>query len=346
MSGQLSDFIASGVLYALLFVIGGWGLNLQFDTAGIINFGYIMFEAIGAYTVALFSLGRSGLAQGQQQAAFAFSLPFPVPIILAVVVGAAFSAVVGIVVLRRVRQDQQAIVLLAMTLAALYFVQADPGFLNGSLGLALIPDPFIGSNVASAGYEWAFVGAVAVLTILCWLLVRATTESPFGRALRALRDNEGGAQALGYGAFWLQLRAFVLGGALAALVGGIFAYFVTTWSPASWGYAETFYFFTVVIVGGTSNLGGIVVGAAIVVGLQQGFEYLPNIGSSELGVALQTICASAITVVFLALRPKGILPERRHRVYGPRFAPDPGDGGAPGSLAPGSEVEPSGARAR
>jgi branched-chain amino acid transport system permease protein len=340
MNGQLSDFIASGVLYALLFVIGGWGLNLQFDTAGIINFGYIMFEAIGAYTVALFTLGKSGLSQGQQQAVFAFSLPFPVPIILAVVVGAAFSAVVGTIVLRRVRQDQQAIVLLAMTLAALYFVEADPGFLNGSLGLALIPDPFIGSSVASPGYEWAFVGGVAVLTVLCWQLVRATTESPFGRALRALRDNESGAEALGYGAFGLQLRAFVLGGALASLIGGIFAYFVTTWSPASWGYAETFYFFTVVIVGGTSNLGGIVIGAAIVVGLQQGFEYLPNIGSSELGVALQTICASAITVVFLALRPKGIFPERRHRVYGPRVGPsaDADDAQGPVAIAPGAEL--------
>jgi len=317
VNGQTSDFIATGVLYALLFVIGSWGLNLQFDTAGIINFGYIMFEAVGAYTVAIFSLGKTGLSQGQQQAFVAFSLPFPLPIIVAVVVGAAFSAVIGAIVLRRVRQDQQAIVLLGMTLAALYFVEADPGFLNGSLGLSLIPEPFIGSNSASPGYEWAFVGGVAVLTVVCWLLVRATTESPFGRALRALRDNESGAEALGYGAFSLQLRAFVLGGALAALVGGIFAYFITTWAPASWGYAETFYFFTVVIVGGTSNLGGIVIGAMVVVGLQQGFEYLPDIGNSELGVALQTICASALMVAFLALRPRGILPERRHRVYEP-----------------------------
>jgi branched-chain amino acid transport system permease protein len=315
MSGQMSIYIASGVLYALLFTIGGWGLNVQFATGGIINFGYIMFEAIGGYVVALFTLGARGLTQGQQQAIFSYALPFPLPIILAVVIGAALSAVIGTVVLRRVRRDQQAIVMLAMSLAALYFVTADPGFLNGSIGLALIPQPFIGSNVGSAGYEWAFVGGVAVLTLVCWLVVRATTESPFGRALRALRDNEGGAEALGYSAFSLQLRAFILGGAMASLVGGIFAYFVTTWSPSTWGYAETFYFFTVVIVGGMSNLGGVVVGAIVVVGMQQGFEYLPNIGTSELGVALQTICASALTIAFLALRPKGILPERLHRIY-------------------------------
>jgi branched-chain amino acid transport system permease protein len=317
MSGQMSAFIATGVLYALLFAIGGWGLNLQFATAGIINFGFILFEAIGGYVVGLFTLGPAGLTAGQQHAFYTRALPFPLPIILAVVVGAAMAAIIGALVLRRVRRDQQAIVLLALSLAALYFVTADPGFLNGSIGLALIPEPFIGNNVASAGYEWAFVGGVAVLTIACWLVMRATTESPFGRALRALRDNETAAEALGYNPFSLQLRAFVIGGATGALVGGIFAYFLTIWSPSAWGFAETFYFFTVVIVGGMSNLGGVVIGAIVVVGMQQAFEYLPNIGNSDLGVALQTIGASALTVAFLAVRPKGILPERHHRVYTP-----------------------------
>jgi branched-chain amino acid transport system permease protein len=317
MSGQMSTYIATGVLYALLYVIGGWGLNLQFATAGIINFGFILFVAIGGYVVGLFTLGPAGLTAGQQHAFFTRALPFPLPIILAVVVGAVMAAIIGALVLRRVRRDQQAIVLLALALAAFYFVTADPGFLNGSIGLLLIPQPVIGSNVATAGYEWAFVGGVAVLTVACWLVMRATTESPFGRALRALRDNETAAEALGYNAFSLQLRAFTIGGAAGALVGGIFAYFLTVWSPSAWGFAETFYFFTVVIVGGMSNLGGVVIGAIVVVGMQQAFQYLPNIGTSNLGVALQTICASALTVVFLAVRPRGILPERLHRVYTP-----------------------------
>ncbi|MDA8354850.1 MAG: branched-chain amino acid ABC transporter permease [Actinomycetota bacterium] len=317
MNGQVSEFIASGVLYVFLYVIAGWGLNLQFGTAGIINFGYIMCEALGAYTVALFAIGRYRLAEGEQHALFALSLPFPIPVLLSLVVGGVFSGVIGVIVLRRVRQDQQAVVLLAITLAAVYFVQADPGFLNGAAGISLIPQPVIGSKVATPGYEWAFVAAVAAVTLACWWLIRATTESPFGRALRALRDHEGGAEALGYGAFKLQLKAFVIGGVLASLAGGILAYFVTTWSPAAWGYTETFWFFAVVIVGGTSNLEGVVVGALIIVGLQQAFEYLPTIGASELGVALQTICAAVLTVGFLALRPKGILPERRHKVYEP-----------------------------
>lgn len=315
MSGQMSSLFAVDVLYVLLFMIGGWGLNLQFGTTGIINFGYILFEGIGGYTVALFTLGPQGLVAGQQQAAFSVALPFPIPLILAVVVGGLFAALVGVVVLRRVRRDQQAIVLLVLSLMALYFVTADPNFLNGSIGFALIPQPIIGSAVASATYEWVVVGVVGVLTLIIWGLVRAATESPFGRVLRAQRDNEASAEALGYNTFALQLRAFIFGGATAALVGGIFAYTLTVWSPAAWGYGETFYFFMVVIVGGIGNLGGVVVGAIVVIGLQQGFAFMPNVGSSELGVVLQTICASIVTVGFLALRPKGLFPERRHRVY-------------------------------
>ena len=64
------------------------------------------------------------------------------------------------------------------------------------------------------------------------------------------------------------------------------------------------------------NLGGIFVGSLVVVGLQQAFQYIPSVGSSEVGVALQVGLAALLTIVFLWLRPQGILPERLHRIYG------------------------------
>jgi ABC-type branched-subunit amino acid transport system permease subunit len=71
-----------------------------------------------------------------------------------------------------------------------------------------------------------------------------------------------------------------------------------------------------VIVGGMGNLGGIVVGSVVVVGLQQAFQYIPSVGASEVGVALQVGLAALVTIIFLWLRPQGILPERLHRIYG------------------------------
>lgn len=321
MSSAFQAYLTSALLYVLLYTIASWGLNLQFGAAGIINFGFIVFQAIGAYTVAIFSIGHSGLVAGAQTAFAAFSLPFPIPLVLAVAAGAAASAVVGVVVLRRVKRDYQAVVLFVLALIALYVVDAIPGFLNGSAGLALIPQPLAPNAAPGAGYDWAFLGGVAVLAVLCWAFVRALHESPYGRALRAMRENDAAAEALGYNLFSLRMTAFCVGGGLAALTGGIFAYFLTTWSPAGWGYEETFWLFTAVIVGGMGNLGGIFVGALVVVGLQQAFQYIPSVGSSEVGVALQVGLAALLTIVFLWLRPQGILPERLHRIYGrPRGA--------------------------
>lgn len=313
--GAFGQFLTSVVLYVFLYTIASWGLNVQFGSAGIINFGFIVFQAIGAYTVAIFTIGHSGLVQGSQSAFAAFQLPFPVPLVLAVVMGVVASAVVGFVVLRRVKLDQQAVILFVLALIAVSVVEAIPGFLNGDAGLALIPQPFAKSSSPGAGYQWAFLGVVAILTIVCWLFVRALHESPYGRALRAMRDNDAAAETLGYNLFSLRMTAFCVGGGLAALTGGIFAYYVTTWAPASWGYVETFWLFTAIIVGGTGNLGGIVIGSVVVVGLEYGFNYIPAVGSSEIVVALQSGLAALVTIVFLWLRPQGILPERRHRIY-------------------------------
>lgn len=321
MSAAFEEFLATVLVYVCIYTIASWGLNIQFGAAGIINFGFIIFQSIGAYTVALCTLGHSGLAQGEETAFAAFHLPFPLPLVVATVVGAVFSGLVGVVVLSRVKKDQQAVILFVLSLIAIYVVDAIPSFLNGPTGLALIPQPFASSAVPGTTYDWVFVGCLGVLTAGCWLVVRALHESPYGRALRALRANDVAAEALGYNVFSLRITAFCAGGALAALTGGIFAYYITTWSPASWGYQETFWFFTCVIVGGMGNLGGIVVGSAVIVGIQEGLGYIPALSTSNVGIALQGVLAAAITIVFLWVRPQGLFPERLHRTYGSAKSP-------------------------
>lgn len=312
----VEQYLATALLYVLLYTIASWGLNVQFGAAGIINFGFIIFQAMGAYAVAIFTIGHSGLVEGAQTAFAAFQIPFPLPLLVAIVAGVAGSFLVGLVILRRVKLDQQAVVLFVLALISVSVVEAIPGFLNGDAGLALIPQPLAPTSFPGTGYDWEFLGATAVITVVCWLFVRALHESPYGRALRAMRENDVAAEALGYNLFSLRMTAFCVGGALAALTGGIFAYYLTTWSPAGWDYQETFWLFTAVIVGGIGNLGGIVIGALVVVGLQQAFDYIPSIGSSEIGVALQVGLAALVTIIFLWLRPQGILPERLHRIYG------------------------------
>ena len=313
----MSEYLATIVLYLFVYVIGGWGLNLQFGTAGVLSFCFVIFQAAGAYTVAIFSLGSAKANGGMQSYFFGARLPFPVPLLLAMIVGAALAAVVGTAALRRVRNDYQGMVLFVVGIAAVELVIAMPGFLNGPSGLSLIPTPFSTGGVAiNVGQTWEYVAVAGLLCLFAWVVMRALTEGPYGRAVRAVRDNERGAEALAMNPFRLRLSAFVVGGAFGALSGGILAYYLTSWSPSAWNYPETFWFFTSVIVGGTGNLGGVAVGSMIVVAVQQGLYYLPAIGSSDAGAALQVILAALVTIIFLWFRPQGIFPERRHRLYG------------------------------
>ena len=111
-------------------------------------------------------------------------------------------------------------------------------FLNGDAGLSLIPTPLRGNNMFSVeplSYQWGFTAAAIVLCVLVYLLVSRITESPYGRSLRAMRDNDLVADSLGKNLLSMRTAMLVTGGAIAGLSGGILVSYITTWSPAAWG---------------------------------------------------------------------------------------------------------------
>ncbi len=187
--------------------------------------------------------------------------------------------------------------------------------LNGDAGLSLIPQPLQGEyNPQSAGYEWALAAVAIVLCALVYLLVRRITESPYGRSLRAMRDNDIVADSLGKNLLSLRTAMLVAGGVIAGLSGGILVSYITTWSPAAWGYAETVVLFAAVIIGGAGNHRGAILGAILVpVGFEEVTRYIPTSNSlpPNLIPSLQWVAIGLLIVVFLWARPQGILPERK-----------------------------------
>ena len=187
--------------------------------------------------------------------------------------------------------------------------------LNGDAGLSLIPQPLQGEyNPQSAGYEWALAAVALVLCLLVYLLVRRITESPYGRSLRAMRDNDIVADSLGKNLLSLRTAMLVAGGAIAGLSGGILVSYITTWSPAAWGYAETVVLFAAVIIGGAGNHRGAILGAILVpVGFEEVTRYIPTSNSlpPNLIPSLQWVAIGLLIVIFLWARPQGILPERK-----------------------------------
>lgn len=312
MLSSWTFFISTLVVYFGVDLLSGLSLNLQFGYAGVINFGYIIFQAAGAYAAAVVTLGPSGPGSFQHYV-FGAKLPFPLPLIVATAAGAALAGVVGLFGLRRIRRDYQAVVLLIVSLIALQLVQADVPLFNGSNGLVGIPRP-LQSQLALTpqGYQWAYAAWVLALCALVYLLVRWLSKSTWGRSLRAVRDQEDAAASLGLNVTALRLQVFVIGGAIAGLSGGLLVEFIGAWSPDAWGYAETFVIFTAMFVGGVGNYRGVLLGVLLVpILFLQLPQFLPQIGYPGLTGSLEWIIVGLVWMAILLLRPQGILTERR-----------------------------------
>lgn len=315
MSG--AAFYATTLLvYLGVDIMAVWGLNLQYGVAGVYNFAFIVFQAVGAYVAAILTLGPSSANGSFQAYIIGASLPFPIPILIAGLVAGLLSLLVGVIALRRLRTDYQAMVMLVISVSATLFVTNDTGLFNGPAGLSLIPQPLSSwVNPQSIEWQWLYVGVTAVFCLLLYLFVHRVTSSPLGRVLRAVRDNEDAARALGKDVTRMRLFIFVMGNAIAGISGAILVEFIGAWSPGSWLYVETFVFFTAIIVGGTGNDAGVMLGALLVpVAFNEITRYLPQIGRPGLIDALQWIVIGLLALFFLWFWPRGVIPERRRRV--------------------------------
>jgi branched-chain amino acid transport system permease protein len=340
-------YLINLLVYAAVDAMACLGLSQQFGVAGVTNFGFIIFQAAGGYAAAVLALPHDSANGGFQSYIGGWNLPFPLPWIGAAVVGGLIAVPFTFLVGRRLRGDFAAVGLLVTAVLLNLLVTNYRPLLNGDAGLSLIPTPLRGLNVFSvqtAGYQWVFAVAAVALALGVYLFVRRITGSPYGRSLRAMRDNDVVADSLGKNLLSLRTAMLVTGGAIAGLSGGILVTYITTWSPAAWGYAETVVLFAAVIIGGAGNHLGAILGAILVpVGFEEITRFIPTSNNlpPNLIPSLQWVAIGLLIVIFLWLRPQGILPERKRVIHAPATgaaatrtsAPPGGTAAAPGGAA-------------
>jgi branched-chain amino acid transport system permease protein len=310
-------YITNILVYAGVDAIACLGLSAQFGVGGVTNFGFIIFQAAGAYTAAVLSLGSSSTFGGFQHYVLGWNLPFPLPWIGAAIVGGVlavpFTAIVG----RRLRGDFAAVGLLVTAVMFNLLVNNYVPLFNGAAGLSLVPSPLQSvSNPQGATYQWGYGIVALLLALAVYWFVQRMTNSPFGRTLRAMRDNDLVADSLGKNLRSLRTSSLVIGGAIAGLSGGVLVGFINLWDPQAWGYAETVVLFAAVIIGGMGNHRGAVLGAILVpVAFEEATRYIPPVnGNPNLVPALQWVVIGLLILTFLWFRPQGILPERRRKL--------------------------------
>jgi ABC-type branched-subunit amino acid transport system ATPase component/ABC-type branched-subunit amino acid transport system permease subunit len=330
-------YLITIVVYASVDVMSCLGLSMQFGIGGVTNFGFIIFQAAGAYTAAILALPPDTANGGFQSYLGGLHLPFPLPWIGAAAAGAALALPFTFLVGRRLRGDYAAVGLLVTAVLMNLLVMNYKPLFNGDAGLAIVPAPLQSQvmTTTTTGYQWGFAFAVALLAGLVYWFLRHITESPYGRTLRAMRDNDKVADSLGKDLQSLRTGVLLLGGAIAGLSGAALVSFISVWSPAAWTYAETIVLFAAVIIGGRGNHLGAVLGAIIVpVGFEESTRLIANANPSlppNLLPSLQWVAIGLLVALFLWFRPQGLLPERKRAIALPSSA---AQAGQPSPAAP------------
>ncbi|HUY79991.1 MAG TPA: branched-chain amino acid ABC transporter permease [Ktedonobacterales bacterium] len=316
------SYLMTLVVFFFIYNILTWGLNIQFGAAGILNFAYIAFMAIGAYIAGTFALTKADGFSGQTYV-FGFSLPFPIPILAGGLVSAAVGLLVGVVALKRLRSDYMAIVTISVG-AILYDIIGNyfPLF-NGWDGLGAVPAPLENTLQNNFGvdyneYQWVFLIITGVIMALMFLLIQRIIHSPFGRTLRAIREDQDVSEAFGKDTFWYRMVAMAIGCFYAGVGGALLIEYVSAFNPSGWTTGETFVLFAALIIGGRGNNWGAALGALLVpIIFQEATRYLQATTLSQIPngdtliPALRNIIVGALLIGTLWFRPQGLIPERK-----------------------------------
>ncbi len=310
-------YLATLVVFFFIYNIFTWGLNIQFGYAGVLDFTFITFVACGAYFAGVFALGK-----GQNQAGFEWilglNLPFPIALVAGAVAAGLLGLAVGLIAVNRLRSDYMAIVTLATGTVIYGFVSNFAPLFDGFDGLAGLPQPFsqyISLNSNQFTYLWVVFSGVVML--ICWFIAQRILNSPLGRTMRAIREDQDAAETFGKDTVRVRLIAMSMGAVLAGIGGALLIGFIGAFSPAGWTSGETFIVFAALIVGGRGNNWGAVVGSFLVAVLvNEATRYIPPIPADPTLIpTIRNMVIGASLIVVLWVRPQGLIPEARRRFF-------------------------------
>ena len=270
-------------------------MNIQWGLCGLVNFGVAGFFGLGAYVAALTDLWGAGPWIGLAAAAFA---------------SATASALVALLA-ARLEEDYFAIVTLGFG-EFVRLVMLNEGWLTGgALGLPNIPRPFA-ELAGSTFYPAIFLAFATIVLALVLLTLEALARSPFGRALRAVRDDDVAAATLGKRPLILRLKAFTIGGAVIGIAGALHAFYMTYIDPSQFSPIITAYAFMAVVAGGRGSNLGLVLGAGSIMALLEATRFLkdavPLLDGTRLA-ALRLALIGIGIILLMILRPQGMFRE-------------------------------------
>lgn len=307
------QYVVSTLTLGVIWAIFTYALNVTWGWTGQLDIAPFLFIAVGAYVYGVL-VGGPPDAGPTVQWILGLNLPAGVGVVGAVVAAGAAGFVLGVIALRNLRDDYFAIVTVVATLSIYAVIAQTVPLFDGYTGVYGIPQPFASTlNLPGDTYAIVFLVIAAIILALVYLLMEIIFRSPYGRLLRAVREDETAAAAFGRNVFRVKLQAYVLAAMVAGLGGALLAAFLQAFNPYAWNVFETFLIYAAIFVGGSGNNRGVLAGsffiAVVVQEVTRLFVVIP--GHPDAAAALRYMFVGALIIVVLWWRPQGLIPEPR-----------------------------------
>jgi branched-chain amino acid transport system permease protein len=302
----LVSYLVFFLIVATIFGIAVMGLNLQWGYTGLFNAGVAGFLAVGGYAHAMLT------GPAREQVVGGFELPFVVGLAGGMAAAGLAALLVGLVTLR-LRDEYLAVATFGIAVTIqLALVNWEP-VTGGTLGLIGIPNPARGAVEGPLAQNALYLLIVLGAAALAFWALQRIVRAPWGRRLKAVREDETAAASLGKNPARIRLESFVLGCMLMGLSGALYVGFIGYVSPFDFLPIVTFQVWAMLIVGGSGNMRGALLGALIVWAVWTGSGYaISQVVPPDLQArsgAMQSGLIGLILVLMLIFRPRGLIGE-------------------------------------
>lgn len=275
-----------------IYIILTLSLNLVVGYTGLASLGHAAFSCVGAYASALLALN------------------YGVSPWIGLIIGACVAAILGIVIgapSLRLKGDYLALATFGLGVIVYSVAKNWVAVTRGPMGLPGIP------QFSVAGFKlsgvWQYLIIVAVFVLLTFFVIRRIVNSPFGRILRAIREDETATLAVGKDVNKYKIIVFAIGAFFAGIAGSLYAHYITFIDPSSFTVMESITILLMVVFGGMGSLSGSFIGAAVLVILP---EMLRFVGMpSSVAAPLRQMIYGLLLVVLMLKRPQGIVGKYR-----------------------------------
>jgi branched-chain amino acid transport system permease protein len=312
-SGILA-YLVSLVLMAGIYAVFCLGLNIQWGYTGLFNIGIAGFFCIGAYASAMITTPKpTGIYAQYVQQIMGLDLPFLFGLAGAAIVCGLVAFLIGIPTLK-LGEDYLAIATIGIAETFRLIFNNERWLANGPRGLMGLPQP-LENLIDPRHYNYLYLLVVLATMSLIYILIERAIRSPWGRVLRAIREDEGSAAMSGKSIFRFKMQALVFGAMVMGIGGALYAHYTKAISPDVFTpLYGTFIIWVMLMVGGSGNNKGAILGAFVVWGIWIGTKFMTDLLPYTLKARapyIRFLLIGILLEIILVYRPQGLLGEEK-----------------------------------